>query len=512
MDPTPETHRLSGILLHPTSLPGPGGIGSLGREAVHFLEQLAAAGQQLWQLLPLVPVGPGASPYSGLSAFAGEPLLIDLPDLVDRGWLDAADLGLAPDLPKGTVDFTGVRRYKLPLLRKAWRAFERKASPTDQKALKTFQQRQSYWLQDYCLFVALKEKFDGQNWTKWPKELVIRDSCALADYEDLLAAEIRYHQFCQYVFELQWQQIRRTATARGIQVLGDLPIFVAFDSADVWAQRDFFHVDETGRAADVAGVPPDYFSEEGQLWGNPLYRWDNLAAQGYSWWVERFRRSLELYDVIRLDHFRGFAAYWAVPAAEKTAKNGRWVTGPGINFFKAVEASLGRKLPVIAEDLGVITPDVVALRETMGYPGMKVLQFAFDSPNNAYLPHNYTRDCIAYTGTHDNDTTRGWWLGLGDTERRAVQSYLARDGHDISWDLIRTAWSSVADLAVVPLQDVLDLDSRARMNTPGEADGNWSWRLLPGQLTDFHLHRLRSLTRLYGRLAAKPGEPPQTLV
>lgn len=494
-----QTQRASGILMHPTSLPGRGGIGSLGHGAKAFIDGLVTAAQQVWQLLPMVPTGNGESPYSGTSAFGGEPMLIDLEALVAKGWLTAS--ALTAYEPHGTdrVDFRHVRDYKYPLLRQAWATFEARGTKADNQDFAAFLKAEAGWLDDFTLYTALKDAHDGKAWSDWAPGLVARKKDALAKARKDLADDIRFHQFCQWVFDRQWHEVRAYANQRGIRILGDIPIFVAYDSADVWAHQDLFALDAKGRPTVIAGVPPDYFSETGQRWGNPLYKWDVIAKQDYAWWIARFKKSFALYDVIRIDHFRGFEAYWEIPASEETAINGTWRPGPGAALFRAVEKALGGALPIVAEDLGEITPAVEALRDDLGYPGMKILQFAFDLPENPFLPHNHRPNCVVYTGTHDNDTTRGWFNQLADSEREAVQLYLGRDGHDIAWDLIRTALASVADLAVIPMQDILDLDTEARMNLPGQADGNWGWRMLPGQWTAFQQVRLRELTRMYGR-------------
>jgi 4-alpha-glucanotransferase len=502
-----QPQRASGILMHPTSLPGRGGIGSLGHQAKVFLDGMAHAAQQVWQLLPMVPTGGGESPYSGTSAFGGEPMLIDLEALVAKGWLAASALNSYEPFGSDRVDYQHVRDYKYPLLRQAWSHCREKASSRDKASLAAFIKAESAWLDDFTLFTALKDANGGKAWSDWDACLASRKKDALAKARKDLADEIAFHQFCQWLFDEQWHDVRSYANQKGIRVLGDIPIFVAYDSADVWAHQDLFALDSKGHPTVISGVPPDYFSETGQRWGNPLYKWDVLAKQDYAWWVARFKKSFELYDAIRIDHFRGFDAYWEIPATEETAINGTWRPGPGAALFHAVEKALGGKLPIVAEDLGEITPAVEALRDGLGYPGMKILQFAFDMPENPFLPHHHTANCVVYTGTHDNDTTRGWFNQLGEEERTAVQLYLGRDGHDIAWDLIRTALASVAELAVIPMQDILDLDTYARMNMPGLAGGNWSWRMLPGQWTEFQQSRLRDLTRMYGRQALPEGAP-----
>jgi 4-alpha-glucanotransferase len=511
---SPGSERAAGVLLHPTSLPGRGGIGDLGAAAERFVDFLAAAGQRLWQFMPLGPVGLGNSPYAAASAFAGNPLLIALEPLVERGWLGPELLERAPSGPPELVDYGAAGAYKNAALRQLGERFASRADSTALDAFIAFRQEQAAWLDDYTLFMALKDAHRGQAWFDWPAELVRRQPAALASARRALAAGIHAHALSQFVFFEQWGALRTRANAQGIALVGDIPIFVAHDSADVWVHQDIFQLDAAGRTTVVAGVPPDYFSATGQLWGNPLYRWDRLASRGYDWWIERFRGALQHCDTVRLDHFRGFEAYWEVPAEDETAEHGHWAPGPGAALFGAVEQALGR-IPLIVEDLGLITPKVVELREQLGYPGMRVLQFAFGDDasgtprgRNPYLPHNYVENCVAYSGTHDNDTTVGWFAALGEPERHAVRRYLGVDGHDIAWDLIRAAQASVARTAIVPLQDLLRLGSEARMNQPGRPDANWGWRYredqLPGDLAD----RLAELIGVYGRCARGPDEPP----
>jgi 4-alpha-glucanotransferase len=449
--------------------------------------------------MPLGPTGYGDSPYQSFSAFAGNPLLISFDILLREGLLAEQDLADAPALPDVMVDYGAVIPFKLAVLRRSFDRFKRAASPEQRDTFAAFRAQQRAWLADYALFAALKDAHGGANWNTWDPPIARREPAAVGEWGSRLSAETEYHAYLQWQFFGQWLALKGYANARDIEILGDIPIFAAYDSADVWANREIFALNEEGHAIVVAGVPPDYFSATGQLWGNPLYRWDVLAQTGYSWWVERFRAALTLTDIVRIDHFRGFAAYWEVPAGEATAVNGRWVGGPGAELFDAVGAALGR-LPIIAEDLGLITPDVEALRDQLGFPGMKVLQFAFGNGSaDPYLPHNYRPSCAVYTGTHDNDTTAGWWQTAAPHERRNVQLYLGRDGSDISWDFIRLALASVAEMAIIPLQDVLGLGSAGRMNTPGRAAGNWSWRYLPGMLSPQITERLRTLTDLYGR-------------
>jgi 4-alpha-glucanotransferase len=488
--------RKSGILLHPTSFPGVGGIGALGGEARRFVDYLDSAGQSLWQVLPLGPAAYGNSPYSCYSAFAGNPLLIDLETIAAEGDIAVSDLHA--DLPHDRVNFPLVENYKFGALRHAATNF---FAAGECPRLAEFQRfcEMTPWLQDYAFFMAAKDAFHGKSWTAWHEGIARRRQEPLAEYAEGLSSAILEQKYMQWQFFRQWQALKDYANNRGIEIIGDLPIFVAHDSADVWANPELFHLDERGRQTVVAGVPPDYFSETGQLWGNPLYNWEVIAYHGYGWWIERMKSALGLYDIVRIDHFRGFEAYWEIPATERTAVKGRWVKGPGEALFTALIDALG-PLPIIAEDLGVITPDVEALRDRFGFPGMKILQFAFGSgPTNPYLPHNHVREAVVYTGTHDNDTTAGWFAALPAPERRRVLAYLDSDGRELVWDLIRAALASVANVTIIPFQDVLGLDNSGRMNLPGTAKGNWSWRYNFADLDDKQASRLRELTEIYGR-------------
>ena len=491
--------RSSGILLHPTSFPGRFGIGDLGQEAYRFLDFLADHGQTLWQVMPLGPTGYGDSPYATFSAFAGNPLLIALEPLIEAGYLTPEEAASAPPFPDGQVDYGAVIPFKLSLLKRAFHRFRDQAPPEERAAFHRFCQEEADWLDDFALFMALKEHHGGAIWSRWEPAVAARRPDALAHWSRRLEQEVLAHRYFQFLFFRQWGALKQYANTQGIRVIGDIPIFVAYDSADVWVHRALFHLDEAGNPTVVAGVPPDYFSPTGQLWGNPLYRWEVMAETGYAWWIARLRMLLRLVDIVRLDHFRGFEAYWEVPAGEETAVHGRWVPGPGAAFFEAVREALG-DLPIIAEDLGFITPQVEALRERFGFPGMKVLQFAFDGdPTNPFLPHNYPRNCVVYTGTHDNDTTVGWFQKAPAEERAFALKYLGTDGREIHWDLIRLALASVADLAVIPLQDLLGLGSEARMNYPSRAGGNWRWRYRAGDLTAALGQRLAEMTEVYGR-------------
>jgi 4-alpha-glucanotransferase len=499
--------RASGVLLHPTSLPGPHGIGDLGREALDFVEFLAATGQKWWQVLPVGPTGYGNSPYQSHSSFAGNRLLIDPDDLVERGWLDAAASPNGTEMPADRVDFDAAAA-----LRDTWlpRAFERFKARKSTLHLEEFVAANRIWLEDYVFFQALKDAHGGLPWYQWEPGLVARDPAECSKWRERLSDQIRYHEFVQFVFELQWRRLRAACREKQVALIGDVPIFVAHDSADVWANQDLFYLDQNGQPTAVAGVPPDYFSETGQLWGNPLYRWGAHSAQDYAWWRNRFRFLLERVDLIRVDHFRGFEAYWEIPAGAKTAVSGRWVRGPGKRFFEAIRRQLG-SLPLIAEDLGVITPPVEALRDEFELPGMRVLQFGFgaDSASQKHLPHRYIPHCIAYTGTHDNDTIVGWFTSTEvattqpweeiQAERAYARRYVNSPAAEIHWDMIRLAFSSVADTAIIPLQDILGLGSAARMNVPGRAVGNWGWRFTSDQLDQRKADRLADVTALYSR-------------
>jgi 4-alpha-glucanotransferase len=479
--------RAAGILLHPTSLPGPFGIGDLGPEAYHFAEWLAEAGMRIWQVLPLGPVGYGESPYQLFSAFAGNPLLISLEKLVERGWLAREELENSPAFCGARVEFERVAPWKFGVLRRAFERF----SPTEEFEGFVSGQR---WLNDFARFMALKEANGGVAWTEWKPGTA----------PDPRASE--FHRFLQFEFFRQWRALKAFCNARGIRIMGDLPIYVAGDSADVWKHPELFRFDV------VAGVPPDYFSATGQLWGNPIYRWDRMESGGYRWWIDRVRAALAMFDSVRIDHFRGFEAYWEVPAGEMTAIHGQWVKGPGAGLFRILEAELGQ-LPVVAENLGVITPEVEAIRDEFGFPGMAVLQFAFgkDPQADSFKPHNYPRNLVAYTGTHDNDTALGWWRSEGGDstrtpedvglEKARARAYLALDSAGVNWSMIRGLMASVADTVLFPMQDILGLGSEARMNTPAVAGGNWRWRMAtaPDALSPDAAARLREMSELYQR-------------
>lgn len=496
--PVKKGLRSAGVLLHPTSLPGRYGIGDLGQAAYQWLDALVRAKQTWWQILPLGPTGFGDSPYQSFSAFAGNPYLVSPDLLVQDGLIGAADLA-AFDFSPGPIDYGPVIEFKTRVLRRAWENYQSGSGTGLRAPFEEFCARDATWLDDFALFMALKDVHGGMDWLQWPKPLRLRQPTALAEARRELSSAIGEHRFRQFQFFRQWEAVKRHANERGIKLIGDIPIFVSGDSADVWANPHLFQLDAERRPHVVAGVPPDYFSATGQLWGNPLYDWKALKQTDYAWCVARVRATLRQVDLIRLDHFRGFEAYWEVPAGRTTAEVGRWVKGPSADLFDALRAALGQ-LPLVAEDLGLITPDVEALREQLHLPGMRILQFAFDgSADNRYLPHNFERQTLVYTGTHDNDTTRGWFTKLKDEERQSVLRYLGRDGSDIAWDMIRLASSSVADYALAPLQDILDLGSSARMNLPGRAAGNWAWRFEDHQLTQPILDRLAEVTSVFGR-------------
>ena len=458
--------RCSGILLHPTSLPGAYGIGDLGAGAYRFADWLAAQGQSVWQVLPLGPTSYGDSPYQTLSAFAGNSNLISLDRLVEDGLLTRADLADAPPFPSDRVDYGWIGPYHNQKLGSAWRNFSSGVDPSLRREFERFLGENQFWLEDYALFAALKRQHNLRPWVEWPGELRRREPSALANAAATLAEQINAERFRQWLFHRQWTALKTYANSLGVRLFGDLPIFIAHDSADVWARQGEYFLDTAGNPTVVAGVPPDYFSPTGQRWGNPLYRWDVMQGQGYSWWLQRIGALLNLVDYIRIDHFRGFEAFWEIPADEATAVKGRWVAGPGAAFFEAIRAALG-ELPIMAEDLGVITPGVEKLRDDFGFPGMKVLQFAWSDPANPFLPHNHPANCIVYTGTHDNNTTRGWWESEVDSRTRAfVNDYLGHDAQDIVWEMARLGMRSAGRVFIMPMQDVLGLGAAARLNTP----------------------------------------------
>ncbi len=502
--PTSNATRSSGLLLHPTSLPGPYGVGDLGPAAHRWVDTLAAAKQTWWQVLPLTPTGFGDSPYAGFSAFAGSPLLLSPDALAEDGLVRREDLGELA-LPEGAVDYGVVYQRKTTLLERAWVGFRSGAAPALRAEFDAFCASRAAWLNDYALFMAIKEGRGGQPWQEWPEALRVRRPEALAAARRELADRVGQHQLRQFLFARQWRALKAYAASRGVRFIGDIPIFVALDSADVWAHPELFLLDEQRRPKTVSGVPPDYFAKTGQLWGNPHYDWDALRRGAYSWWAARVRAALEQVDVIRLDHFIGFDTAWHVPFGNETAEKGEFVPGPGADLFASLRRQLGG-LPFIAEDLGLVTPSVEKLRDDFDLPGMLILQFAFGgATENRFLPHNYERNAVVYTGTHDNDTTAGWYKTITEAEREHLHLYAGRDGLDVAWELIRLAWASVANWAVTTLQDVLSLGPEARMNFPGRPAGNWAWRFTWEMLTDEVLERLRDVTVLYGR-AARQGQ------
>lgn len=493
--------RSSGILFHPTSLPGKYGIGTLGKEAYAFIDFLKKSRQKLWQIFPLGPTGYGDSPYQSFSSFAGNPYLIDFDLLIEAHLLSEEDLR---DVFFGDneeyIDYGAIYNQKYPLLRRAYENFKSSDNHEMRENLEHFKRENASWLNDYSLYISLKNHFNGLPWNEWAHDIKNREHGAMEHYRNELADDIEYHNFIQFLFFKQWGDVKRYANENGIKIIGDIPIFVAADSSDAWANPEIFLFDEERKPVKVAGVPPDYFSATGQLWGNPLYNWQKLKETNYSWWVERVRANLSTCDIIRIDHFRGFEAYWAVPYGDDTAINGQWEPGPGIDLFNAIKSQLG-ELPIIAEDLGLMTQGVIDLREATGFPGMKILGFAFDSgEENDYLPHTYTKNCVVYTGTHDNDTLIGWFHKAKEEDRQFARDYLnSRSDDKIHWDAIRGAWSSVANMAISPVQDFLGLGSEARINTPGVAAGNWQWRLKHGVLTDELADRIAKLTKVYSR-------------
>ena len=491
--------RSAGILLHPISLPSHGGIGDFGPAAYEFLDFLAEARQGVWQVLPLNPPANGNSPYSSTSAFAGNPQLVSLERLVKYGWLDAASVSALPT-EVARIDYEQVNRDKLPLLWQAARNFLERANGDARQRFDGFCGGNSWWLEDYVLFDTLRERH-GRNWCQWPAELARREAPAVEAARLQLGSELLLRRVAQFFFWEQWRALRHYCAQKSIRVVGDVAIFVDYESADVWAHREFFRLKEDDlQPKAVSGVPPDYFSATGQRWGNPLYNWEAIRATGYRWWVQRLRWAAQTCDLVRLDHFRGFAQFWEIPASQPTAVNGRWVDGPGDEFFNKLREDLGG-MPFFAEDLGVITPDVVALRDGQKIPGMAVLQFAFgDAGAHAYLPHRLAADCVLYTGTHDNDTTLGWWATLGEKERRAVEALVGRCDDGPNWGLIRLAQGSPANLSVVPMQDVLSLGSEARLNVPSTHEGNYHWRYPEGSLRPELADKLAALAEVTDRL------------
>ncbi|WZL82087.1 4-alpha-glucanotransferase [Vallitaleaceae bacterium 9-2] len=496
---TLKNPRQSGVLLHPTSFPGPFGIGDLGTSAYRFIDFLYASGQELWQILPLGPTGYGDSPYQAFSSYAGQPLLISIEKLMEEGLLAPSDIDYR-DWDPHAIDFGAVIDYKHNLFKKAYDQFIANENTELFYAYKGFIHREKDWLSSYALFMAVKDAHDGQVWTSWDPEIAFPDKKAIKKWKSELEYTYNYYRFLQFIFFRQWFELKNYAEQKNVSIIGDIPIFVAFDSADVWANKELFYLDEKGFPTIVAGVPPDYFSATGQLWGNPLYHWKMHKKEHYAWWIKRIEYNLKFVDYLRIDHFRGFESYWAVPYGSPNAIHGEWQDGPGKDLFYAMEKALGKDLPIIAEDLGLITPAVRELRDAFNFPGMKILQFAFeDLGNNEFLPFNYTFNSIAYTGTHDNDTTLGWYQQASEASQDKVRRFMNTDANDICWDFIRTCFLSPSNQAVVPLQDILCLGSHARMNRPGIPAGNWQWRYTQDMLSDFVIHRLSQLSALSGR-------------
>jgi 4-alpha-glucanotransferase len=490
--------RSSGILLHPTSLPGSYGIGDLGPQAYQFVDFLVRSGCKLWQILPLGPTGYGDSPYQCFSAFAGNPYLISPEFLLRDGLLLESDLADMPDFTPARVNFGQLIPWKLNLLQKAFDRY--KANPGSLRlGFDAFRLENSSWLDDFALFMALKDFHGGGAWSGWPADIKKREAQAMTKARASLSDSVLRFSFYQFLFFKQWNDLRTYTKSKDIQLIGDIPIFVAGDSADVWANPELFFLDEQSNPTVVAGVPPDVFSPTGQLWGNPLYRWDAHKRTGYAWWIERVKSTLKTVDLIRLDHFRGFAGYYEIPGQDKTAEHGKWVPGPGADLFHAIRSALKSDLPILAEDLGLITPDVIAIREEFGLPGMRILQFGFSTPSDPFLPHNYIQHCVAYTGTHDNDTALGWLANAPQKERDLALRYLHSDGHDFAWDLIRAIWSSVAMFAIAPMQDFLSLGGEARMNYPSRLGGNWEWRMDADDMNDPLAEKLADLNFIYLR-------------
>lgn len=491
--------RMSGILLHPTSFPGPDGIGDIGPEAYNWVDFLVQSGCKLWQVLPLGPTGYGDSPYQCFSAFAGNPYLINPILLVDDELLSLDELSDRPDFQNEKVDFGSVIGWKIELLNRAYKNFKKTKPPELTQLFNQFIISEKEWLNDFSLFMAIKEVNGGASWENWSFPLRKRDPQTIDQFKNENQDLIESHQFRQFLFFKQWIALKNYANEQGVKIVGDIPIFISFDSSDAWSNPELFFFDKDLKPTVVAGVPPDYFSATGQLWGNPLYRWEVHKNDNYSWWLKRINATLKLFDYIRLDHFRGFVNYWEVPAGNITAEKGRWLPGPGAHFFETVLNELGN-LPIIAEDLGEISQDVFDLRDQFDLPGMKICQFAFTGdPDDPFLPHNYPKNCVAYSGTHDNDTALGWYQNAPEDEKDFCRRYLSRSGENVSWDLIRLVWSSVARISIAPLQDFLSLDTEARMNFPGKASGNWSWRVLPEQINPNLSERIKELNFLYSR-------------
>lgn len=486
--------RQSGILLHPTSLPSKYGIGDFGKEALEFIDFLVESGQKIWQILPLGPTGYGDSPYQSFSAFAGNHYLISIDKLIEDNLISDKDLEDIPDLPAHKVDYGTVIEWKVKILEKAYESFLNDASKKELSAMNRFSRDNNFWLDDYALFMSLKTAFDGKAWEEWDKDIAMYKPESVKEWTEKLSDKIAYHKWLQYTFSKQWSDVKFYANKKKIKIVGDLPIFISYDSADLWSNADLFQF------SSIAGVPPDYFSSTGQMWGNPHYNWENMKRDDYYWWRMRFINLLRIFDIVRIDHFRGFEAAWHIPFGEETAVKGQWVKAPGEDFFNKLFQYLG-EIPIIAEDLGVITKEVEKLRDMNNLPGMRILQFAFEDrdPENNFLPHNYSRNTVAYTGTHDNDTVVGWYNSVNEEIKEYVRRYLKSDGVNIHWDFIQTLLSSCADTSIIPLQDLLGLDSHARMNFPSSAGGNWQWRFTKDMITKDISERLHYLCKLYGR-------------
>ena len=497
-----QFERSAGILLHPTSLPSKFGIGDLGSDAYRFVDFLANAKQKLWQILPLGPTSFGDSPYQCLSAFAGNPLLISFQKLVEDKICSEKILKDVPDFPEDKVNYGEVIEYKFEVLEMIYDEFKSTKNENLRESFLKFCESEKSWLDDYALFVALKDYHEGKPWNEWEKEISKRTDSALKHFRQLLNDEIEFHKFIQFLFFKQWLELKSYANSKGIKIIGDLPIFVAFDSADVWVNRHLFEVSEDGKPLFIAGVPPDYFSPTGQRWGNPHYKWEVMEKDDYKWWRERISSLLKMTDIIRIDHFRGFYNYWKIPGDAPTAEKGEWVLGPGEKFFSTLEKYFG-KLPIIAEDLGILVPEVYELRDKFGFPGMKILQFAFGTNGEKkFLPHNFVRNCVVYTGSHDNDTTLGWWNSIqndGTDTKDFFLDYAGSNGKDVCKDMIRLAYSSISDIVIIPLQDFLRLGSEARMNFPGKPDGNWSWRFSWNQISDKLIEEIKRFVEIFER-------------
>ena len=495
-------HRYSGVLVHPTSFPSPYGIGDMGRGAHEFIDFLAMAGQHLWQVLPLGPSGNGNSPYQSYSVFAGQTLLISPELLIEKKLLTEADVHPIPEFNADRVDYDKVTTYKTSLFKKAYEHFRHTADKNLLEEYDSFQSNNQYWLDDYCLYMAGKDYHNGLPWYEWEDSLLDPTPKERASWMKLLASEIDYYRFIQFAFFSQWYELKDYANKKGIAIIGDIPIFTAPDSADVWANKELFKLDSKGYPLEVAGVPPDYFSATGQLWGNPLYDWDAMKDDGYRWWIERVRNQLDQVDYIRIDHFRGFDEYYAIPYGDETAENGEWMPGPGMDLFRTMKETLGN-LPIIAEDLGFLTDTVRQLLKDSGYPGMKVLEFAFVAGEDSdYLPHNYDKNCVVYTGTHDNDTLQGWYQTLSEEDKEMTKEYLNNPytpDEEVHWDFISLAMRSVADTCIIPVQDYLGLGNKARINMPSTLGGNWMWRMKKGAFTDELIKKIRKTTEVCAR-------------